>query len=177
MAYNNAIPAAGNLLSQSQADILNNFIAIATVVDPNNGTLTLTQAAAPATGANQVSLYALTGTSALRIKTATTDVDIMSAGKTTTGWCILPSGIIMKWGYGSITAANAYVTATTTLASGAGVPTINTLLAPLVTKSTQSELIVSYDSFNEALHTVSVTAIKAFAGAQATTFNYLLIGI
>ena len=98
MPYSNTIPAPGDLLSQSQADILNNFIAIGTVIDPNNGTVTLTQAVAPAPAATQMSLYTPLGANALHIKTAATDIDITTCGQAANGWGLLPCGIKMAWG-------------------------------------------------------------------------------
>lgn len=204
MAYKSNIPLAGDLLSQSQADLFNNFQEINTFVGINHEAFNSVaphaqgkhkqvempvQAAAVATDPTQWSMYVKNNTLAIPAPAiylrppvsaqhpAGNEIDVTTALLASPGWCRLPCGIIMKWGTGSVTASNATNTGTGVLVSGAGIPTITTLLAPVITKTGASELIVSYISFNEAAHTVTVSAVKAFSGSSTTTFNYLLLGI
>ena len=205
MPYQSTKPAAADYMSVSQGDLQGNFLALKAAIDVNHETFgsayegkhsmvslpQQTVSAVPpvfplATSATELGLYAAVSGGATHLflrpvsqtaGVATNDINLTNAGKTTTGWCVLPCGIILKWGKGTITAANTLgVTSTAVLASGANVPTITTLLLPLVTKEGSNELIVSYMSFSEAAHTVTVTAFKAFSGNNTTTFDYLLIG-
>lgn len=107
MAYNNNIPQPTDQLSVSQADLLNNFASLGTLLDPNNGGVKfVVQGAAPAATAT-LQMYSINNAltkPALYIEreTGSTDVplivDFTSATKTATGQCILPSGIMLKWG-------------------------------------------------------------------------------
>lgn len=120
MAYNNAIPQAADLLSQSQDDILNNFVSIKTLVDVNHVTFDAInqgkhnfvefpeQVVVPVTIANEVGLYgrasAITGTTELVYvsEASATRVEFTSSVKNVVGYAVLPSGIIYKWGTGLI---------------------------------------------------------------------------
>ena len=96
MAYNSAIPAAGDLLSQSQADINNNFIAIGNFIDVNNMVLKFSSTAAP-TVSSGLSMY-LDSSNILRLKTVSKDVSVNGATLASNGWSAFPSGLIMIWG-------------------------------------------------------------------------------
>jgi hypothetical protein len=98
MPYQANIPNATDLLSKSQADLKNNFIALATIVNPTSKTLTLGNTAAPTVPINTMALYSAAGNK-LHIKTSAADIDITTAGKADDGWCLLPCGILMRWGY------------------------------------------------------------------------------
>lgn len=138
MAYNANIPLAGDLLSQSQNDILNNFTAIGTWVAINHVTFDAVNqgkhyfvefpvnAVAPVPVAGEVGLYSqtstLTGNPELVFahQLGLDPVEFTSAVKNAaTGYAILPSGIIFKWGY-SVVMAAAYKTVS--FAIGAGIP-------------------------------------------------------
>lgn len=124
MAYNNAIPAPGDLLSQSQDDILKNFQAINTFVNVNHEAFNSAaphaqgkhkqiempvQAAAVATDPTQWSMYVKNNTlgipaPALFLRPpvsaehpAGAEIDMTTAGMANNGWCILPCGIKMLW--------------------------------------------------------------------------------
>jgi hypothetical protein len=119
MAYYANIPLAGDTLSQSQADILNNFIALGDMLTVGSA-LKLTVAAAPATLANQIALYskngAITGVPELfwRQQNSTTERDMTSCLAAANGWTVLPSGIMIQWGTGTTGGAIAFPTPFTT---------------------------------------------------------------
>lgn len=165
MAYQVNIPQPGDLLSQSQSDILNNFIAIGNIIDPNLGNITLTTSAAPAPAANQISLYAASGTS-LHIKTNATDVDMTTSLLTTTGWCKLPCGLIMKWGTSGVvhnTGSGNIIQLSVVAASK-----INTILAVSITPTDSDvQAITTYESFDVANQQVLWTYSRSFTGHDA----------
>lgn len=103
MAYNPNIPQANNLLSQSQADILNNFTSIGTLLDPNNGAVTFPQQVADeTTNGTTVALYSKTagGNTQLFFRPVSngTPINLTGSLKSQNGWAYLPSGILLQWG-------------------------------------------------------------------------------
>lgn len=114
MAYNSNIPQPTDQLSVSQGDLLANFQALATILNPNTGSATfINQVAAPTFPANQLGLYALTPAltsvselfvsknSAAGKKEIPLTASILSTstpGNGGAGWTYLPSGIILQWG-------------------------------------------------------------------------------
>ena len=135
MAYTRDIPAAGDILSTSQGQILANFNTIDTNfainhfayidVTSNAGKhkyCTLVEQAAPTTVANEVSLYSkATGsisTLYLRHESAGTEVQLSlpaaNVVASAAGSSYLPGGVIIKWGTG---------TAKTALTFGVAFPT------------------------------------------------------
>ena len=190
MAYLANIPQAGDKLSQSQADILANFVAIGELLDPNSGAIIFPQQGADhVTPINQVALYSKDspsspGTTALffRPESNGTPIDITSCGKTNPGWLMLPCGIIVKWGqsvgipYGT--------TGTAPLVNGAGIPNITTLLWCMVTLNAYSSALsgdtgnIQYVGCDDVgTHLVSGYASKNFASSVASaSFKYLAIG-
>lgn len=125
MAYNNAIPASTDIISQSQADILNNFIAISNAFNLNHGNFNSAlqgmhnfmqmpiQTSAPTQNAAQTNLYTATstltaqpelffikqtGSTAPAPVNAAAGYEITAAQYATTGWTRLASGILIKWG-------------------------------------------------------------------------------
>lgn len=115
MAFKANIPAAGDLLSQSQADILNNFTALNAVLNVNLGVLNLPiNATAPTTLANTPAIYSKLNSSSVpalfwRQQSSGTEVDFTTAVLSATGWCTLPCGLIMQWGTDSLGATVASV--------------------------------------------------------------------
>lgn len=120
MAYNSLIPAANDLLSQSQSEIQENFAQIKTVIDINHITfadanqgkhlyLQLPEHAAPATAVNEAGLYANVGaTSAVtelffrrENNGSSIPMSEMVEISATNGWSYLPSGLIIQWGSAS----------------------------------------------------------------------------
>jgi len=188
MSYNNSIPQSTDLLSQSQDDILNNFAAIKTLVDINHVTFDAVgqgkhnfiefpvQLPVPTTAAGEVGLYAqtsaLTGNPELVFshESAGSTYEFTAAVKASTGYAILPSGIIFKWGSGTV---NANTTAVATFAIGAGIPVFTTVYNVQVTRqgTTGETGVLYYESYTTANVTV-------FNTADATkTFFYTAIGV
>ena len=114
MAWNGSIPQPNDMLSQSQLDILNNFTELNKIVTlaPNAAGIQFPlDTAVPTTAATTVALYGAASVeypaeTALyfRKQNLGASIDFTSAGKAVTGWCRLPSGIIMKWGIDTIVA-------------------------------------------------------------------------
>lgn len=126
MAYNNAIPQASDSLSQSQADLLENFATISAllgvdhVISPwtspatgnqgkHNKVTLPEQSSDPTTAANEMALYtkAVSGVTQLFLapEGAGTVRDITSKSWSgSQGSTTLPSGLIIKWGKGTASA-------------------------------------------------------------------------
>lgn len=189
MAYNNAIPAANDLISQSQSDIQQNFAAIQTLIEVNHGTFgaategkhkftsLVEQGAAPVTAANEIALYTkeIGGISALflRHESAGTEVDITTAVKASPGTCTLPCGIILKWGTGSVSSGQ----------QTSGVVTFSTAFptAALSVVITASNDPSGYSSDN-IINAITLTTASFYARRAsdhkntALTFYYIAIG-
>lgn len=106
MAWNPSIPQPGDIPAQSQALILQNFQYLNTFVQGQGNALLLNQqATAPTVTATQVGIYNLLsgGINNLMVKNGTgAAVNITTAGQAARGWCILPCGVKMTWGYISV---------------------------------------------------------------------------
>jgi len=119
MAYSESIPQSGHKLSRSQADLLNNFIALKTAFEINHEdfnaagqgkhihTTYPVQVAAPTTAADEVAVYCKDnagGDPALfyRPESDGTEIELTAATKNAKGYTILPSGIMIKWGSGTV---------------------------------------------------------------------------
>ena len=112
MAWNQNKPLAGDLLSQSQADLQGNFQALNGMLDPINPTLKLTSIAQTPVGPNQLNMFVqldpTTGnTPQLFVQRETGSVDtptllnFTGSNKTAaSGWTYLPSGLELFWGTG-----------------------------------------------------------------------------
>ena len=125
MTFNAAIPAATDLISQSQSQIQTNFSQSNTAfgidhtafdVVSNQGkhkkSTYVEQAADPATSANEVALYSkdLAAVSTLFLRKESNGTVVQMSGQDPTaaaaGSTFLPGGIIMKWGTVSAATAN-----------------------------------------------------------------------
>jgi len=125
MPYSNAIPQPGDLLSQSRADLLENFAQIQTWIAINHGIFAAAdegkhkhvsfpeQGADPATAVNEMALYTKVsgGISALFLRNENngdvrdlTSKAIAGAAGTFSGTTLLPSGIRLCYGQGTFTA-------------------------------------------------------------------------
>lgn len=175
-------------MSQSQDDILNNFAGLKTLVDINHVTFDAAdqgkhsfiqfpvQAPVPTTGAGEVGFYcqtsALTGNPELVFshESAGSAYEFTAATKAETGYAILPSGIILKWGSGTV---NANTTAVATFAVGAGIPVFTTVYNVSVTRegTTGETGVLYYESYTTADITVFNTA------DAAKKFFYTIIGV
>jgi len=187
MAYKSNIPQAGDLLSQSQTDILNNFTALYNVFDVNAGVLKLPiNVSGPTTAASTIGLYSKNNTLASpvpalfwRQQNSGTEIDFTTGSNTTTGWCRLPTGLIMKWASGSVTTGSS---TTVGLAAGTGVPDITTVVLGSVTpaysgSSPEGNVFwKSYDNTSGA-NAVTVSAWKPFSGTVTLNFYVLVMGV
>lgn len=124
MAYNSNIPQANNRIKDSQPNLLENFKSIESFVGVNHGTFNAVdegkhkfvtfpvQASAPATAGGDWNMYsflnALTARNELYVtntsgQSSSFTASILSTNpnpsQNTAGWTMLPSGIMMKWGY------------------------------------------------------------------------------
>lgn len=131
MAYNPNIPQPTDIIANSQADLLNNFMEINTLVDVNHQTFGAAdagkhkflqmpeQSVAPDTAVNEAGLYAAVGatsdTTELVFRRENNGAAIAftecvaPAANNATGWTRLPSGIIMQWGTIAVVNGNATI--------------------------------------------------------------------
>lgn len=188
MSYKNNIPLATDLLSQSQDDIKNNFAGIKTLVDINHVTFDASgqgkhhfvqlpvQSPVPTTTTGEVGLYCKTSTITgnpelvfAPVNNGTT-YEFTSSVKNATGYAMLPSGIILKWGTGTI---NANTTATATFCAAAGVPVFTTVYNIQVSRvGTTGDTGIIYVQSN------TTTEAVLFNTADASkTYYYLVIGV
>jgi len=126
MPYQENKPEATDPKNVSQGDIQGNFQAIKTLIDINHKTfddatnqgkhsqVTLPESAAdPETAINEIALYTkesvISGNSGLFLRNENFGaiVELTNAIKASPGYTILPSGIIMAWGTGTIASGSA----------------------------------------------------------------------
>lgn len=202
MAYTYNKPDATDTISSSQSVLKDNFTAIKSLVDINHVTfgdpdegkhtklVMPKQTTFPATAATEWSLFSALDLGGVNTQlflrnnssaaTITNDINLTGASKTNTaGWCVLPCGIIMKWGLGSgtFTTSGSAVDATD-LAYGTGVPTITTLLTASVNITGTYNVYLNFGgTFNETAHTVSVYGFARSATTSGVGFKYLILGV
>jgi len=189
MAYNANIPAASDLISQSQSQILANFQALSPV---GNGYLDMpVKVSAPTFGAGDTGFYnlnnATTSTNETYLilnRTAPADAPAfvaMSASKLSdtamassgNGWSYLPSGLLIKWGV--VAAATASVAITPTVTSGG--PNFNRVFTVYVTGLDTSANTNFTCGQNTTANNTSGNFTAYCANPSATTsISYLLIG-
>lgn len=190
MAYNNAIPAAGDLISQSQDDIQQNFAAIQTLVEVNHETfaaansgkhkyVTLTeQGADPVTAINELALYSkdVGGVTALFLRNENNGavVDITTATKAATGTCTLPCGITLKWGFGQLTVGNQTSGAIAFVTPFTGAPYIVQLTPYNAMTGDARDYVLMVTALTNANFVVS--RHNGFVGTAAS-FYYMAIGV
>lgn len=200
--YNAAIPQPGDLLSQSQADILNNFDAINTFVAVNHEALNSVaphaegkhrqiempvQAAVVGTDATQWAMKVVNNTLGVPAPAiwltppisaqhpAGTAYDITTGLFADPGWCRLPCGIIVKWGT-SLVVHNTGAGKIIQL-SAAPAPAINTVLAVTLTPTnSDNQAITTYENFSVANQQVIWTYSRSFAGHDAVC-KCIVLGI
>lgn len=187
MAYQSNIPQATDLLSQSQDDILNNFLAIAAAFNLNHGNFNAAnqgkhnfvqmpaQSPAPTTGAGEVGLYcansALSSQPELFFRKQSgstapvTNYEISSAGYSATdGWARLPSGILLKWGNGTqVTPGNFIVT----YPVAATIPVFTATYTAILTPATT----------NMNLYLISIATTTLTVNSTSGLFRWLVIGV
>lgn len=191
MAFNANIPLSTDQLSISQGDLLNNFQALATLLNPNTGSVTfVNQVGAPTFPAGQTGLYALTNTltnkSELYInknnQAGTVGIPLTASilgrqvlpANDVVGWTYLPSGILMKWNQVTGPVAAGIVTAVA-IPSSAIVPAFNNLFAVFV--NVQAGGTGAYTVVQSGITGANSFQILSSTGIPAGGFvNYLAIG-
>jgi hypothetical protein len=104
MAYNPNIPQPTDAQDTSQADILNNFIALDPIYNGVNNFIILpVQGSTPTTSSTQLSLFSANDSSSnlqlfLGPISTGTPINLTGSGQATNGWARLPSNILIKWG-------------------------------------------------------------------------------
>lgn len=127
MAYNNSIPQPSDQLSQSQQDLLENFIQLQNAISENHVALAaagqgkhthvvmVEQGADPGTGANEVALYSKDVGGATHLffqpENAGTALDlslITNAGSVPNGigYFYLTPGLLVQWGWSAVASGN-----------------------------------------------------------------------
>lgn len=188
MAYNPNIPQPSDQLNVSQGDLLNNFMALNTVLNvnmlgpnnPNQGKFNVTEYVSPTTFAGtvggEVALFAnasaYTGNPALFFQKQTNGAsyEFTESIQAIAGWSFLPSGILLKWGNVSIPASPTGIL----FPVAANIPVFGTIFIVLIT---------AYDT-TDSLNIVTLGA-QATTGFQVissvpsgtTTVNYLAFGV
>lgn len=200
MAYDNSIPKPTDRLKNSQNDLLNNFIAIKTLVDVNHVTFDATgqgkhkwvtlpeQLAAPANSADEGYLYTKQGpisavTELFFERENGTEVGFTEHSAASVGWSYLPSGMLVKWGTGSGTGDFAY--------TNSSAPYFTTIYNVLVSTKAEggaggNNRIVHLKTFSVAagvsftlnLSSAKISSIKD-TGSTGTlsTYYWLAIGV
>jgi len=193
MPYQNNIPQPGDLLSQSQADILNNFAALQTLIDVNHVDFVSidqgkhkfvtmpVQAAAPPVGAflaTEVGFYNFVNpdTTAEEVYVHTSqsgaaviaEVPLTASNQAITGWCYLPSGLILKWG-DDVTVAG--IKAVILNGVGLGPNFTNVFNVQLTQTGVTASSFLTYTT--PVIPTTTMTVRSSIAAAS---FNFFVIG-
>lgn len=194
MAYNPNIPQATDQISVSQADLLNNFIALSTFLNVNHVDFASAdqgkhkfvsfpqQASSPATSGTEVALYckvsSLTGNPELYFRDASSssDIEFTSFGNSVDGWTRFPSGILIKWGNVSANGATAI-----NFPVGASIPVFTAVFSAQATPNTIGGGNIDPNTF-VTVNAISNTQLTVFGssrtatGAAPVNFTYLVIG-
>ncbi len=191
MAYNPNIPQPTDVISQSQADILNNFMALGTTFDVNHIDFNAfdagkhkfiqfpLQGSAPATSNTEIALFSQTSTLTSNVELAIRKqnngtVYEISAQAAASGWSRLTSGILLKWGnFATVPGANVI-----NFPVGATIPVFGSIFQVIISTKAlgASDTNVLLNSFTTAAMTVTSTARTTTANA-VSGFTYLAIGI
>lgn len=192
MAYNNAIPAANDLLSQSQSEIQENFSQIQTLIGINHinfgatGSgkhlyLQMPEHAAPTTAVNEAGFYAnvgaTSGVTELYFKREDPPGTIipmteMVSQTATNGWTYLPSGIILQWGQATMNDGVSQL--------DFNLPRAFPATFYSITATPNNTPTGNYTDIILAVQKLSLTQARAKRKQNfgtACTFNYLAIGI
>lgn len=205
MAYSNAIPQPTDQLKNSQDDLLQNFIEIKNLIDVNHETFADAnegkhkfiqfpeQVAAPATAVNEAGLYSIEGVYSTVAELAfrrensglsSVFTEVLGA---INGWTRFPSGLLIKWGTDTVSAANAALaTHTVTFPVLATIPAFTALyavfpLAEVSTPATDIDVAI-YLSTNTNLNFVVRQWERSDTDVQGTSvgayrIQWLAIGV
>lgn len=182
MAFNPNIPQPTDQMSQSQADILDNFQFLNTIA--SGVFLAPPQLAAPVVPAGNNSLYTLnyadTGNDELWITNYNGVQTPLTANQNTVnGWTFLPSGLLMAWGQFSATGAAVFAYAGITNFPGfnnAGVP-LNVQLTCVKTAALATSLVF-LDSFsgNNTYLQLGIWVGNSAGGPAVSDVQFVVIG-
>lgn len=191
MAYNSNIPQAGDKISNSQSDILGNFLALAPF---GNGYAEFTlQGSVPSFGISSTGMYTLlyaqTAKNELYIHKesidAPTDVPFTASKMSNTaiascvnGWSYLPSGLLIKWGSYSVTSSGVDVDVDVAVTSGG--PNFNKVFQVFITPVNDSISAPDVFTANVSVPADDTTGDFSVKGAQANAFtyiSYMVIGV
>jgi hypothetical protein len=206
MAYNQNIPQAGDQISVSQNDILNNFMAIYNSfnlnhVPFNSGSPTAgkhafvempIQTSAPMTIAGEVGLYCqtspITGDPALVFLNASNGpaFEFTTCGPRVTSnaqiaWLRLASGILIQWGFANANGSTNVIVPINDI-NGFLAPTYNNPPRCFIT-TIASSIPDSFVTLQNVATVTGTTTLTVYGSARTSTasqnvlFNYMLIGI
>jgi hypothetical protein len=204
--YNQNIPQANDQLSTSQADLLNNFIAIQTLINVNHvdfaagdqgkhkyvtfpvqagsppiafnaGEIALYNFLSPITGQNELYINKLNQALLVQQNMVGSILSTNSApGFNSTGWTYLPSGILLKWGFGT---ANGNTVVVYPVA--ANIPVFTQVFNIQVTtrqfNGADTNTFVRLSNFPNAVQFTVYGSQRTVVGAAAADYTYLAIGI
>lgn len=193
MAYLGNIPQPTDQLSYSQPQILANFTAIGTMLDPDHGYINLpAQAADPALSVTGLGLYSKNVAAApipaiamppvgepdLYISRNTTpgnsiQVPITLCSPNNPGFAYLPSGMIMKWGTATATANANFSTA---YAAGNYIPIFNTVLTMQLTLRNNIANNATINVMSALSDALQLTVYLNNPAGANLDFYYLVIG-
>ncbi len=191
MAYNQNIPASTDLISTSQGDILANFQALYTFLNVNHVDFSSgnagkhkwvdfpVQGSSPVIAVGDVALFnknsALTTANELFVtNSAGTEYAVTADDAATTGWCYLPSGLLVKWGVTSGTGHDTIV-----FPVAATIPVFATALTGQVTvqgAATDNDKAVALVVISNVNFEVYVSP-RSTTGSATATFTYWIVGI
>lgn len=197
MAYQTNIPQANDLLSQSQLDIQTNFTDISTLINVNHGDFDTPtagkhkflqmpeQGGAPVTLANEAGLYAAVGASSaaselvFRRENNGPSIPFTEGENAATGWCRLPSGILLRWAKGTIASG---VVANNILFIGGTFPGFTTCYTVLVStvnqpaNGTDNDCVAIMSAFTNLQVTILASQRTVANTYRTTGYSYLAIG-
>lgn len=192
MAYNQNIPQPTDLLSVSQGDLLNNFMALQTLIDINHVDFASgdqgkhkfvtfpVQGAAPVFLGGEVGLYnllpgvpfPLTGQNELFInKSNGTNIPITASAQASPGWTYLPSGLVVKWGTATANPGSTLITFPANVNTPAFTNIFTMLITPIGTVGSNFNIY-----FTSALAPYTQFTVASNSGVNQN-FNYFAIGI
>lgn len=195
MAYSLS-PNPTDKLKDSQNDILQNFTAIKAAFDINHVTFDLAdqgkhayisfpeQVAAPATAVNERAVYCKqslrTGLAELftRKENSGNEAEFTAALiSSAAGWTILPSGLIVKWGFAT---ANGSYTLVFPDDGDVAIPRFATILSVQLTVleagATDVDKAIRLMTFGNPLQIDVYGSSRSTTGAASVPFEYFVIG-
>jgi hypothetical protein len=195
MSYNNNIPLAADKLSVSQSDLLNNMMAIESLVEvdhvdfnaPGQGkhqrvSLVQNTPNPPPFDAGDVGLYGFYSPVSLQNEMFISSVkqsgppqqvnatgSILSTnfspGTNSNGWTYLPSGILIKWGKVTVVSTSITPAFSYSFPGGAGTPAFNTVFSMQLS-------ICDFAAINDTNKSVILAGFQASGFAAIATVRY-----